>query len=261
MTSVNGSAPDCLASSVPRGVCTAVALPFSGNVVLERRPKGNVGSPDDRYATRSVYDGRNLLDSETDGLGQTTDYTYDANGNRTRVEAPGAASAPGEDPEPRITETTYDGRDLPWSETTGAGSGQPRTTVTEFDGNGNLRREVRPLGVPEGDVLPATADDGGALTSNSEATKHATVMEYSADDLLLTRHLPWGERDAKDCERYHQDFHRDARGWVTELDSISQDGEARRRRATRTSTRAGSRPRRTQGCRPPSRGRSPISRR
>ena len=103
--------------------------------------------------------------------------------------------------------------------TTGAGEHE-RTRVREFDGNGNLRREVNPRGVDPTTKLPRTTDDGeGAVSRTSLATKHATVREFSADNLLTSIHLPWGERDAQDRKRFRQDFLLDARGRVQSIDA------------------------------------------
>lgn len=209
----------------PAGEETTYEHDGAGNVSLERSPKGNAGSsPDDSYATRSEYDGRDLLVKETDGHGEYTEHSYDGDGNEVKLDAPGAARGPGLSPERRVTEHTYDGRDLPWAETTESLEG-PRTQVTEFDPNGNLRREVKPSGV-DASKRATESDPGGPITTpETDATKQATVNEYDADNLLTVRHLPWGENDDQDRRHFRQDFHRDRRGWLTDLESIHEWAE------------------------------------
>ncbi len=112
--------------------------------------------------------------------------------------------------QPRVTETTFDGRGLPWRETTGTGA-DTRTRFREFDPNGNLRRVVNPKGLEGGE--PKHVDSG----SDTEAdllnpTLHATVRTYDEDDLVTDVYMPWGERDARDRRRYKQSFIRDDRG-------------------------------------------------
>lgn len=127
----------------------------------------------------------------------------------------------------------YDGRDLPWKETAGpAGSATERTSITEYDPNGNLRREVRPAGVNELTKTPNTPDDGGPVTPTSEATRNATVSEYSPDNILTARHLPWDKQaagapgagsaaDVQNARRFRQDFNLEAsgRGRVASIDA------------------------------------------
>ena len=207
----------------PASETTTYAYDEAGNQVSERSPRGNLAGLSEQqragFTTSQSYDEADQLTSRRDGLGNEWRFGYDADGNQERVDAPGAKRAADADVERQLTVRTFDGRDLPWSETTGAGEHE-RTRVREFDGNGNLRREVNPRGVDPTTKLPRTTDDGeGAVSRTSLATKHATVREFSADNLLTSIHLPWGERDAQDRKRFRQDFLLDARGRVQSIDA------------------------------------------
>jgi hypothetical protein len=77
-----------------------------------------------------------------------------ATANQTLVDEPGAGN--------RVkTRMVYDGRGMLWKRTTGQtdqmlSGGNQRTTITEFDTNGNLRRVIHPAGV-DADTAYATA--------------------------------------------------------------------------------------------------------
>lgn len=62
-----------------------------------------------------------------------------------------------------MSETVYDGRGLPWKETTGTDADQ-RTRLREFDPNGNLRRLVSPKGVTDGEA--ARVDSGSDVEAD-----------------------------------------------------------------------------------------------
>jgi RHS repeat-associated protein len=67
-----------------------------------------------------------------------------------------------------------------------------RTSITEHDANGNLRREVRPAGIDATTRLPETDDTGTNLRANLDAaSSNARVFSYRADDLLQHERLPW----------------------------------------------------------------------
>jgi RHS repeat-associated protein len=211
-----------ISESNPLGDATSFEYDAAGNQTAERRPRGNTdGLTDaqrDTFTTRRTFNAIDELVLERDGLGQEARFEYDANGNQTRIDAPGAASTPGGADERWITDRTFDGRDLEWAVTRGTGQHR-RTTVTEFDPNGNLRRTVKPAGVDEASSLPLIDDPGTAVTQSSGVTRHAEVREYTADDQLAVKHLPWGDRDAQDQERWRMDFRHDQRGRVHEIES------------------------------------------
>lgn len=135
----------------------------------------------------------------------TTTFSYDDDGNQTKIVAPGAKlSSNAASAADRITETTFDGRGLPWKRTVGTGtdpdatSSARRTSITEFDPNGNLRRSVSPRGVNQ-TTLNAVADDDGTDMSASldTASEEATVNTYDKDDLLISTRLPWNSQDTR----------------------------------------------------------------
>ena len=164
----------------PAGERTSYGYDPAGNRTTETRPKGNTGGADPApYTTRTDYDARNLMTRQVDGLGQETRMSYDANANQVEVIAPGARRTPEAGLEPRVTRTTHDGRDLPWAQSTGTGP-EARTSVTEFDGNANLRREVKPGGVEEATKLPLAADPGGSPSASSEAAKQDIASPFTA---------------------------------------------------------------------------------
>jgi RHS repeat-associated protein len=216
-----------------------------GNVKLERSPRGNelpVGHADrPRFEQRSSYSPINELTEKRDGLGHVATYGYDRDGNQDLAVEPGAKADAAAPAEPKVTRREFDGRGLLWAETTGSkadGTRTPhtRTTVTEHDPVGNLVRTVTPMGVDEATRRPTVAWDGGAVTTTSTATRHATVHEYSDDNVLAATHMPYGERDDQDRIRHRQDFVLDERGRIKSIDSAYPwaDPNAKKSRTTYT---------------------------
>ena len=196
-----------------------------GNLASERTPKGNV--------TRFEYDGAGRLAKTTDPHGEETLRGYDRNGNLTRVDAPGSRPAAGEDYRRQITTWTYEGRDLAWTMTKG-----PLTRAWEYDGGGNLRRSIEPTGINSDTGRPRWEDNAPIITDPTDAddresedvrlaTKYATLREYSADNVVTSIHLPWGDADLddngqtseQDERRFRQDFVLNTRGWPESIDS------------------------------------------
>ena len=245
-----------------------------GNLTAETSPFGSVADNRSPVPNRTeiAYDpmGRQIEVTEAAGgewfddddqsqripLEQTTTMTYDADGNLIRTDAPGAVPDPGFGAQRRITETTYDGRGLPWQSSVGVGTEAARTTVQEFDPNGNLRRTVNPKGV-DPDGLPLVEDPGYASAAGGEADDaafHATVGVYDANDQMSTLHMPWsaerpwtegeqafelqeGELDegtgevqnidqaARNDERYTRDYGYDDRGRLITITSPHLPGD------------------------------------
>ena len=141
-------------------------------------------------ATRTEFDPADrmtkMIEASGTGVARSATFGYDANGNQVRTATPGATPAPGGSNQARITDTVFDGQDLPWTTTIAVGTAAERTTVTERDPNGNLRRVVNPKGIGP-DRIPDVADTGNA----SDAARHANVGVYNADNQLIARHLPW----------------------------------------------------------------------
>lgn len=113
------------------------------------RPLGNASLPaqDRGYATTSSFGPDGRLTSSVDGKRNQTTYSYDPDGNLSQVRRPpGSASSSDQ----QVTSYTYNGRDLPASTQTGQqGDGSLRTTISEYDPDGNLRRTVSPAGVDD----------------------------------------------------------------------------------------------------------------
>ena len=85
----------------------------------------------------------------------------------------------------------------------------PLTRAWEYDGGGNLRRSIEPTGIHSESGLPREADNAPILTDPTDAgdrgnndvrlaTKYATLREYTADNVLQSIHLPWGDADLDD---------------------------------------------------------------
>jgi RHS repeat-associated protein len=209
-------------STNPAGDRTEFTYDRAGNRATEKTPRGHVWEMayTDRNELAKVIAPQAGQDSQA---GRETLFAYDRDGNQTLIDAPGAGN--------RVkTRMVYDGRGMLWKQTTGqsqdtiAAGGNNRTTITEYDANGNLRRVVNPAGVDEGTQVERRAWDGGALTTNSTAGENATVYRYSKDDLLTSIHLPFGDPDGggpagDDQTRWRQDLKRDPRGRIEWIDA------------------------------------------
>jgi RHS repeat-associated protein len=209
----------------------------SGNIVRETSPRA--------VDTVFVHDPAARLVSMTEAAGTSdereTTFGYDPNGNQTLIVAPGSTDREG-DSYDRIIRQVFDGRDLPWATTIAADTPYERTSITEYDANGNLRRTVNPEGVnASGEPLAADADPQGRqfagepTSGASGAARHATVGEYNADNLLRFSHQPWADEtpagialmSGKDAngidqrnlneERWLQRFDYNPRGWIDSI--------------------------------------------
>ena len=210
----------------PKENLTSFGYDGVGNRTLVTSPRGNALQEAQRgpFRTRFEFNEANELTKRSDGAGHEWRFEYDANGNQVEVDAPPVKRNADAAEHRQVTARTFDGRDLLWTETTGAadnGEDRRRTRVFEFDPNGALRRTVNPKGVNSATGLPSFAyTSDSQLSSSIDSTKHSTVYEYeSADPSLLTSvRLPWGDRDADDQKRYTQTFGHDARGRVDTID-------------------------------------------
>lgn len=192
-----------------------------------------------------------LREAVGSGVERTTKFSYDANGNRTLVTAPGSDDKQSGYQE-RVTCTAYDGSDRAWKTTIGAediGDGgtdnAARTTITEYDAMGNLRRVVSPRGVDGhcGDASPYVADSspqGGLAGASQDAAKNATVGAYDASGLLTDRYSPWSDfepggaatdvngiaQKTNNEKRYVQEFRYDGPGRLTSVSESYQVGDS-----------------------------------
>ncbi|WP_320671610.1 RHS repeat-associated core domain-containing protein [Patulibacter defluvii] len=232
----------------PANARTEQAYDRDGLVSTLWRPQAFLaGHAKDDYRTRYEHDGAGRVTKETSTVTQpggstaenvVTDTTYDRNGNVTKVVAPEAGAAPGATPKRRVQEREYDGRDLPWVQTIGVYDSDPqqneaRTTITEFDGNGWLRRTIRPAGVKRenGRFQERVSDpqtDLDASPDSGEIGRNAEVLRYTNDGLLEVRHLPWGNGDGEvgdnDRKRWRQRFEYTQRGLLRRVTGIYDDG-------------------------------------
>ena len=134
------------------------------------------------------------------------------------------------------------------------------TQAWEYDGGGNLRRAIEPTGINSDTGRPRWPDEAPIITDPTDAddrqnedlrlaTKYATLREYSADNVLTSIHVAWGDADlddngqtsAQDERRFRQDFILNSRGWAESIDSpyewtlTAQQQEERGTRPARTS--------------------------
>ena len=187
-------------------------------------PRGMALSATQRapYTTTRTYNPADELANVKDGLNNTTSYTYDHDANQLTQTAPGSPKTPGGADILRVTNSTYDGRDLLWANSTDDGLGtstSARTTVTEYDANGNLRRTVNAKGVGA-TGLPTTSDDGeSAVTPGSTANLNATVREYDANGLLTNVDQPKGANapTGNDDHLFRTDFGYTNAGFITSV--------------------------------------------
>jgi RHS repeat-associated protein len=218
--------------TAPDTAVARFAYDENGNVTSERRPRGEGKADPQRWSTAFEYTDFDEVKKETqvawrEGAPEeqlVTDYQYDRNGNEIRVEAPGAGLSPS-DPNSaavrRVTTREFDGRDLPWTETVASNDGA-RTTTTEFDPNGNLRRTINPIGVGADAPTADSATQEGAPPG--DAARNATVREFSADNLLTTEWLP---RSGSNDPAWRRTFGYDGRGRADKIVAPYHDDASR----------------------------------
>jgi YD repeat-containing protein len=195
-----------LASTDPLGNQTSYEYDPLADQTAIVRPLGNVqGGAQSNEATTQTFDQAGRLTVSTDASGKPTSYTYDADGNMTQRDAPGAGvSQSNPSPVDQITDYAYNGRGLLWKTTTGVAAGNnwgpdTRTTVTETDGDGNVIRTVSPAGTPASVLAsPFNSYDGSYTTTGQgtdtagQANIDATIDVYDQDNQLTASWLPWG---------------------------------------------------------------------
>ncbi|MCW2986565.1 MAG: repeat protein, partial [Conexibacter sp.] len=170
-------------------------------LLRELTPNGSAvaAGSQDTYKTLRAYDAADRLLTEqgptVGGVRDTSTYTYFPDGTMASRTDPGGTAVEGGSDVARLTSYDYDGRGLRNRTTQGhaasggfstAGTG-PRTTLTEYDANGNLRRFVDPSGVTMSGTgasqswTPTNPDViGDNLTSTaSNDAVHATVYDYT----------------------------------------------------------------------------------
>jgi RHS repeat-associated protein len=185
----------------PEGDRWGYAWDVDDDLLRELTPNGSAAplASQDTYKTLRAYDANDRLLTEqgpiVGGVRNTSTYTYFPDGTMASRTDPGATAADGGADVARLTGYEYDGRGLRNRTTQGhaasggfstAGSG-PRTTLTEYDANGNVRRTVDPSGVTMTGTgaaqawAPAHPDAiGDNLTSTaSNDAVHATVYDYT----------------------------------------------------------------------------------
>jgi RHS repeat-associated protein len=149
-----------LSATNSEGETNSSTYDSNGNKLTETDALGNV--------TRYTYNAKNDLLSTTDALGNTVTSTYDSNGNPTAIS--GLANGP--------INLTYGAGGLLTTLTTAEG-----TTTYEYDGRGNVTKEVDPLGYE----TTYTYDGNGnrltetrKLTTSTGVKTLVTTTEYNA---------------------------------------------------------------------------------
>jgi YD repeat-containing protein len=195
--SAGGTAPQTTYAYDPIGDQTEALRPLG-------QPSQNSGTANTAFATTMAYDAAGRLQSSTRNNTETTSYSYDHDSNVSQIRRPGAfatSGLPGTPPN-QVTNYTYNGRDLLWRTTTGTvttGSGaDKRTTVTEYDGDGNPIRTVNPAGVDSTGVPFNTYDDSyktdtsSATSASAQAANlDATIRVYTPTNALTDVYEPW----------------------------------------------------------------------
>jgi RHS repeat-associated protein len=191
----------------PDGGRHSYAYDVASNLVTETRPRGQglTGEALESFQTRMAYDnGDRLIDSiqQVDDGGTVeelvTTLEYDADDNLTRITEPGAKSKPDDGQvSPEVRRTVFDGRGMPWKSTVGTGDDDERTSIVEYDPNGNLRRIVNPRGVNQATDNAHRSEEDGI----GPATENATLLRYDAHDLLMAERMPWNSDDQRRFRR------------------------------------------------------------
>ena len=129
----------------PIGVETTYEYDYFGNVLTRTLHADDPGTPENEDQTATfTCDARDRVLTETDSLGVTTCYEYDADGNRTAV----FSDWVDETNYRCATRHEYDERGRLVCAIEDEGSGcLNRTTEYEYDANGNLARQVNPNGI------------------------------------------------------------------------------------------------------------------
>ena len=180
---------EVLTKTSPLGETTTRAYDGNGNLVSVTDPLGNVTSysysqaaypgdltsvtDPDGDVTAYTYDQYGYVASQTTtpsaGVSDTTEYSYDADGEQTCNVAPAAVDAKVTCPAP----------------------GSPAvadTTATSYDAAG----EVTSVTDPDGHVTSYSYDGDGDETKLSDAAGHVTTFSYNSDDELTKVTRPDG---------------------------------------------------------------------
>ncbi|MGE3166838.1 MAG: DUF6531 domain-containing protein [Planctomycetota bacterium] len=161
---------------------------------------------DDKGHSHSVqYDSARRRALQTDAVGNTTSWSYDANSNSTSVIEVDLSEAPGVPPETYVTSFAYDGLDRCVSHVDSAGHLEQYgydsrdNWVVSVDGRGNVVRRsfdgvdrlvrtdqfLTNTGDGSGTVIGSVVeqfgyDDSGRLTSRTDANGNTTQYQYDA---------------------------------------------------------------------------------
>ena len=182
------------ASIDPQTRTTIYGYDAAGNRTLVRTPL--------LRECKTEYDARNLVTREIDPLGPApttaTTPTATARSSTRRRRRPDATRR-------AKTDTRYEGRDLPWTETTGSGParrsgcGRGSTTPPATCAARSSRRASTLQRAAAGDRQRPLQHRSGRRRGQSNedlrlATKYATVREYSPDNLLTADPRRLGRR-------------------------------------------------------------------
>jgi RHS repeat-associated protein len=188
------STGDLIQSSTPDGnsggqlATTSYTYDADGEQVTQTAPDGNIsGANAGNYTTTTAWNADNQQTSVTQGNGtgytdtpRTTSYTYDGNGNQTKVQ----------DARGYTTTTTYNANDKPTLVTNPDGD----STLTCYDGQGNAVETVPPAGVAASNLTPASCPTSFPADYNPSGkpllAPDATLYAYNADGNKTATYSP-----------------------------------------------------------------------
>src|SRR6266540_4002390 len=137
--------------------------------------------------TSFVYDANNRLTRQSSALGISTDYTYDARGNRTAmVEASGTADA-------RTTLYRYDAADRYVETVTALGV----TTRLELDADGNVLTRREAFSTLGERVFTFTYDGNNRVVRQTDALGVVTLTSYDATGNVVSSTVAAGLPEAR----------------------------------------------------------------
>ncbi len=151
-----------------------------------------------RYRLATEYDGQGRVISQTNALGQTESYTYDAVGNKTMIRSGRLTTYHTYDFASRLIQTTIEGEDG-LKQTTYHKYNLKNQKISTIDPHGHETRfsydafdNLLETNLPTSEVLKATYDAFGHQLSSTDGNGHTTTRTYNAKGKPTSIHHPDG---------------------------------------------------------------------